>query len=63
MIKRSKPGKGWLKCDRGDSYRNRFYLSEEEQMRKTGTRLIDYPIEIAGKWISPPDTVMCGQWL
>ena len=53
VIKRSKPGKVWLKCNRGDSYRNRFQLSEKGRIRKTGTRLMDCPMGIVGKLISP----------
>lgn len=56
VIKRSKPGKVWLKCDRGDSYRNWFKLSEEDRIRRTGTRLIDCSVEIIGKLINSTDT-------
>ena len=55
MIKRSKSGKVWLKCDRGDLYRNRFQLSKEGRIQKTGTRLMDCPMEIVGKLINPTD--------
>ena len=49
VIKRSKPGKLWIKCDRGDTYRNRYSLAGEDRLRVTGTRLIDCPVLIIRK--------------
>lgn len=49
VIRTSRPGKLWLKCDRGEKYRNRLGLEDDQGKRKTGTRLIDYYMEVIGK--------------
>ena len=50
VIKRSKPGKVWIKCDRGDTYRNRYFLADEDRLRVTGTWLIGCSVLIIGKY-------------
>lgn len=42
-------GKLWFKCDRGEKYRNRLGLEENQRKRKTGTRLIGCCMEVIGK--------------
>ena len=49
VIRTSRPGKLWLKCDRGEKYRNRLGLEENQRKRKTGTRLIGCYMEVIGK--------------
>ena len=52
VIKRSKETKVWLKCDRGEAYRNQYKLDENHRIRSTGSRLIDSPMMLLGtfKW-------------
>lgn len=52
VIKRSKETKVWLKRDRGEAYRNRYKLDENQRIRSTGSRLIDCPMMVLGtfKW-------------
>ena len=49
VIKTSRPGKLWLKCDRGEKYRNCLGLEESQRKRKTGTRPIGCCMEVIGK--------------
>lgn len=47
-IRTSKPGRVWLKCDRGGSYRNRLDLNDNTRKRTTGSRLINCPFSVTG---------------
>lgn len=49
VIRTSRPGKLWLKCDRGEKYRNCLGLEVNQRKRKTGTRLIGCRMEVIGK--------------
>ena len=40
----------WIKCDWGDTYRNRYFLADKDRLKVTGTRLIDCPVLIIGKY-------------
>lgn len=48
VIKRSKVTKVWLKCDRGEAYRNRYKLDENHRTQNTSSRLIGCPILVLG---------------
>jgi len=39
----------FLKCDRGQTYRNRLHLTDETRKRKTATKLIDCPFSLVGR--------------
>lgn len=48
VIKRSKETKVWLKCDKGEAYRNRYKLDENQRIRSTRSRLTDCPMMVLG---------------
>ncbi len=48
VVARSKAGKVYLQCDRGDTYRNRHQLTDDTRHRRTGSRLIACPFSIIG---------------
>ncbi len=48
VIKQSKETKVWLKCDRGEAYRNRYQLDENHRIRSTRSHLIDCPMMVLG---------------
>lgn len=48
VIRTSRPGKLWLKCDRREKYRNRLGLEDNQRKKKTGTRLVGCCMEVIG---------------